>query len=152
MSPLALELPSDSSRSSQTAIAITLIVASLAAFGVVLVYSSTSVGIALRADDVTLFLRRQLLWVTLGTGVFILARTTPLETLRRCSLPIMVGALVLLVAVLIPGLGRKINGARRWIRFGSINGQPSEIAKLALVIFTAAWASGRLGNRLGASL
>ena len=68
------------------ATAILLIVAALTALGVVLVYSSTSAGVALhKYQDVTRFLRKQILWVTLGLGAFVLARTTPLAVLRRWS-------------------------------------------------------------------
>ena len=45
--------------------------------------------------------------------------------------------------MLVPGVGKKINGARRWIRVAGFNGQPSELAKIALVVFCAAWAAGR---------
>lgn len=122
---------------------ITVLVAALAALGVVLVYSSTSVGIAMKAQDATLFLRRQLLWVTLGAGVFTLARTTDLKALRRWAWPLIGLTVLALVLVLVPGIGKKINGARRWIRVAGFNGQPSELAKIALVVFCAAWASGR---------
>lgn len=122
--------------------AITLVVASLAALGVVLVYSSTSTGIALQQSDATVFLRRQLLWVALATGVFVLARTTPTESLRRYSPWILGGVALLLLGVLIPGVGKRINGARRWIRIAGFNGQPSEFAKLGLIVYVAAWCSG----------
>lgn len=128
---------------SHTATALTLIVAALAALGVVLVYSSTSVGIALKAHDATLYLRRQLLWVFLAAGTFLLARTTDPEWLRRRAWWLLGGAIAGLVLVLIPGVGAKVNGARRWIRVAGFNGQPSELAKLALIIFCAAHAAGR---------
>lgn len=136
-----------------TATALTLIVAALAALGVVLVYSATSVGIALKAQDATLYLRRQVLWVILAAGTFLLARTTDPEWLRRRSWWILGAAALGLVLVLVPGIGAKVNGARRWIRVAGFNGQPSELAKLALIIFAAAHAAGRreqLGTLRGA--
>lgn len=133
----------DAQRSGQVSATITLIVAGLAALGVVLVYSSTSLGIAFDPADAASYLRRQLLWVALATGVFVLARTASLDWLRRHAHWILGGALLLLLAVVIPGVGTKINGARRWIRLGGMNGQPSEIAKLALIIYVAAWCSGQ---------
>lgn len=139
----SIERTADHKHSGHTAALITLVVAALTALGLVLVYSSTSVGIAAQARDATLFLRKQFLWAVLGVGVFVLARTTPLNTLRRWSLPLMGVTVLMLLVVLIPGLGRKVNGARRWLQFGALRGQPSELAKLALVIFTAAWASSR---------
>lgn len=127
----------------RTSWAITVLVAALAALGVVLVYSATSVGIAMKAEDATLFLRRQLLWLALGAGVFTLARTTDLGWLRRNAWWLVGLTVLCLVAVLIPGIGKKINGARRWVRVAGFNGQPSEMAKLALIVFCAAWCSGR---------
>src|SRR5438034_11794931 len=98
-----------------------------------MVYSASSVGIALRHDDATIFLRKQALWVALAAIVFALARTTDLEWLRQRSKPLLGVSLLLLVAVLVPGLGKKIGGARRWIRISGLNGEPSELAKLALI-------------------
>ncbi|MBL4844547.1 MAG: cell division protein FtsW [Planctomycetes bacterium] len=132
----------DEQRAGQVSATITLIVAGLATLGVVLVYSSTSLGIAFDPEDAARYLRRQLLWVALATGVFVLARTCNLDWLRRRSHWILGGALLLLIAVVIPGVGTKINGACRWLRLAGINGQPSEIAKLALIIYVAAWCSG----------
>lgn len=135
--------PAANDHGQRAAAMITVLVAALAALGVVLVYSSTSVGIAMKAQDATLFLRRQLLWVSLGAGVFTLARTTDPRTLRRWAWPLIGFTVLALVLVLVPGIGKKINGARRWIRVAGFNGQPSELAKIALVVFCAAWASGR---------
>lgn len=142
MNAIALA-PTTNDAGARTAAMITVLVAALAALGVVLVYSSTSVGIAMKAQDATLFLRRQLLWVALGAGVFTLARTTDLTTLRRWAWPLIGLTVLALVLVLVPGVGKKINGARRWIRVAGFNGQPSELAKITLVVFCAAWASGR---------
>jgi cell division protein FtsW len=105
------------------------------------------VGIALKLQDATHYLRRQFLWVTLGTGVFVLARTTPLDSLRRWSPAILAASMLALLLVLVPGIGRKAGGANRWISLGPLRGQPSEFAKLGLIIFTAAWASSQ-GDRL----
>lgn len=121
--------------------AITLIVAALTALGVVLVYSSTSVGIAQEMADATRYLRKQLLWVALASCVFVLARTTDLDWLRRRSPWLLGGTALLLICVFVPGLGKKINGARRWIRVAGFNGQPSELAKLSLIVFLSGWLS-----------
>lgn len=136
----------DEQRAGHVSATITLIVASLATLGVVLVYSSTSLGIAFDGTDAARYLRRQLLWVALATGVFVLARTANLNWLRRHSHWALGGGLLLLVAVLIPGVGTKINGARRWLRMAGFNCQPSELAKLALILYVATWCSGSKGR------
>jgi cell division protein FtsW len=143
-----LELRPRSGADAHNATAIVLIVAALVALGVVLVYSSTSVGVALhKYQDVTRFLRKQILWVVLGLGAFVLARTTPLDTLRRWSPTALLGSVVLLLLVFVPGLAKEAGGANRWISLGGLNGQPSEFAKLGLILFVAGWASTQ-GERL----
>lgn len=134
----------DDPTSARIAAAITLIAAALTALGLVLVYSSTSTGIALKVleeADATYYLRRQILWVSLGMGVFVLARTTDLDGLRRGSPWLLLAVGGALAAILVPGVGHRVGGAVRWIRVGPFQGQPSEAAKIALVIFTAGWAS-----------
>lgn len=141
--PRALTARADDGAPAATATGIAVVAFALMALGVVLVYSSTSTGIALKAEDATLFLRRQLLWAALGAGTFVLARTTDLDALRRRAWPLLGLTALLLVLVLVPGIGKKINGARRWIRVAGLNGQPSELAKLAVCVFCAAYAAGR---------
>jgi cell division protein FtsW len=127
----------------RTAGALTLIVAALAALGVVLVYSSSAVGIGMNMQDPTFFLRRQVLWVFLGAGTFVLARTTPMHVWRRAAWPLLAGVVTLLLLVLVAGVERKTGGARRWLAVGGFQGQPSELAKLGMVLFMSAFAAGR---------
>ena len=113
--------------------------ATLTAFGVVMIYSASSVGIALKHDDATIFLRKQALWVTLALIVFAFARTTATETLRRFAVPLYAIGIVGLALVLVPGIGENHHGARRWINVAGLRGEPSEFAKLALIVFAASW-------------
>lgn len=69
------------------------------------------------------------------------------QNLKRISVPFLLISLVLLGAVLIPGLGLKINGARRWLDLRLFSFQPSEIAKLSLIIFFAHWFEGEEKER-----
>lgn len=131
------------SKADYTAGALTLIVAALAALGVVLVYSSSAVGIGMRIQDPTFFLRRQLLWVFLAAGTFVLTRTTPMGFWRKCAWPVLGGVVTLLLFVLVAGVERKTGGARRWLAVGGFQGQPSELAKLGMVMFISAFAAGR---------
>jgi cell division protein FtsW len=119
--------------------AILALAALLTAFGVVMIYSASSTGLGLAHHDSTVFLRKQALWVTLALIVFSLARTTATETLRRHAKAIYVLAIVGLVLVLVPGIGENHHGARRWINVGGLRGEPSEFAKLALIVFAASW-------------
>ena len=114
--------------------ALTMLALTLLAFGVVMVYSSSSIRMELKTSDATVYLRRQLLWVTLAGIVFILARATEAAQLRRLAPLLFWGTVALLVLVLIPGVSRDIKGARRWLSFGGMNFQPSELAKLAMIV------------------
>ncbi|HZU99822.1 MAG TPA: putative peptidoglycan glycosyltransferase FtsW [Planctomycetota bacterium] len=118
---------------------ITAICATLTAFGVVMIYSASSVAFDLRNGDSTSYLRKQAVWVGLAAIIFALARTTSVSWLEKRAKPILGFSLFLLLLVLIPGLGTKVGGARRWIRLAGLNGEPSELAKLAIVVFAAAW-------------
>src|SRR5439155_811666 len=65
------------------------------------------------------------------------------ETLRRFAKPLYGLAVAALVLVLIPGIGENHHGARRWINVAGLRGEPSEFAKLALILFAASWGATR---------
>ncbi len=113
----------------------------LAGVGVVMVYSSDWVS-SVTPKGSTSALLKHLFALGLGTGLMlglIWFNYKKLESLWYVWLAI---AIVGLVAVLVPGIGTLQNGARRWIRLGPMVGfQPSEFAKLAMVLFIAGWAS-----------
>jgi len=115
------------------------IVAILIGAGMITVYSVTS-GHAAGGRENYVQLIKHILWVLIGTAALIAAAKFDYRRLRNIyGLPIIV-ALVLLVLVLF--VGARINNAKRWIRFGHYFGfQPSEIAKLAIVIYIAGFAS-----------
>jgi cell division protein FtsW len=109
-------------------------VAGLLALGMVMLYSAGM------ATDSARYLTMQLVWGGLGLGVCFAATSIDYRILQRFALPLCIGTLVLLVLVLIPGIGIKLNGARRWFDLGPMNFQPSELAKITLLIAIAAWA------------
>jgi cell division protein FtsW len=80
---------------------------------------------------------KQLLWLALAAPVFALAALPDPDRLRRLAWLIGAVSLVLLVAVLIPGVGHKVNGARRWLQLGLFNMQVSDFARIGFVIFFA---------------
>ena len=112
--------------------------------GLVFMYSS-SFAISLELHGETgFFAKRQLIGAALGGVAFVAFSLIDYRVWRRLSPLIILGALILLVAVLLPGIGFEQNGARRWIQVGSLPAlQPSEFAKLALVIYIAAWLASK---------
>lgn len=116
--------------------AVTLLVFSvgaLLALGMVMLYSSSM------ADKGAKLLLMQLAWCGLGFIGCIIAAATDYHRLRRWSWVLLGLAVVMLALVLVPSIGRKIGGARRWFSFGAVNFQPSEFAKLTLIIAVAAY-------------
>src|SRR2546428_9225940 len=111
--------------------------------GVVMVYSASAIVAADRLQDPYLFLKKQLVWALLGAGCLLVALRIDYRRLERLGWPILLAAGVLLVLVLVPPLAQPINGTRRWLRLGPISFQPAELAKLALVIYLAAFLARR---------
>src|SRR5215475_11466940 len=107
--------------------------------GVVMVYSASAIVAADRFHDPYFFLKKQLFWALLGSLGMLAAVRMDYRKLERFVTPALIVAGVLLVAVLIPPIGQAINGTRRWIRLGPVSFQPAELAKLALVLYLAAF-------------
>ncbi len=106
-------------------------VAALLALGLVMLYSSSMTQVGAH------YLMLQLVWCAFGFTLCVVATALDYRLLRKLAWPIFILALALLVLVLVPHIGRKINGARRWFDFHGVRFQPSEFAKLALVILLA---------------
>ena len=107
-------------------------VAALLALGLVMLYSSMMMTPAGAHD-----LMMQLIWCALGLALCVTAVAFDYQLLKTLAWPIFIGALVLAVAVFVPHIGLKINGAHRWIRWHGATLQPSEFVKVALVIMLA---------------
>ena len=114
-----------------------LVPLALTAFGLVMVYSATSASAALGNGNPLGYLERQAIYAALGIALMIIAARSDFRKLRELAPGMVVTALVLCAAVLV--MGERINGARRWIGFGPAAFQPSEFAKLALVVWCAAY-------------
>jgi rod shape determining protein RodA len=110
----------------------------LAVIGVMMVYSATR-GTDPEVFD-TFYLERQSTFVVIGVGIMILAAAIDYHHLRLWSWPIYGFSLLLLMAVLSPA-GIEVNGAQAWFEMGSIQLQPAEFAKLALIVMLAAYMS-----------
>ena len=122
-----------------------LVTLGLVAFGLVMVYSASSARAALAADDPAYYLKRQALYAVLGLVALAVLSWVDFRALRHLGGPLLAVSLVLLVAVLV--LGAPVKGARRWLSLGVVDFQPSELAKLALVLWLAALLARRRAPR-----
>ena len=117
-------------------LAVTLI---LALIGVVMVFSASAVVAGNRFHDPWYFLKRQVAWLGVGLLVMHLISRIDYTIWKKLAIPLLCGATLLLVLVLIPSLGNVAKGARRWLHLGPINIQPAEVAKFVAVIYAAAY-------------
>jgi cell division protein FtsW len=115
---------------------LTAVVVGLVAFGVVMVYSASAVFANREFDDGHHFLIRQAIYAGLGLFVLVAVARIDYHRYRPLTYPVLAGAIGLLCVVAL-GLGRSAGGAARWIQLGPVNIQPSEIAKLALILWLA---------------
>ena len=124
-------------------------VAALLTLGLVMLYS-TSMNDVPRGASAPIgpkLLKTQLMWCALGLVACVIAASVDYQLLKKFAWPIFIVAIVMLVLVLIPGIGHKIKGASRWFKFGGVSFQPSEVAKIALIIITA-WYCDRYQRKM----
>ena len=107
--------------------------------GLAMVYSASGITALDANDDPSTFLAQQSAWAALGIGAMFVASRIDYRVLRFVSVPLLLLAVILLGAVLIPGVGVSAGGATRWLRFGVLGLQPAEFAKLALIVYLATW-------------
>lgn len=105
--------------------------------GLIMVFSATSVDSLQERGSVYASFSTQLVFAAIGLMAFWAALRMRPTLLRRVALPAMLIAVVLLILVLIPGIGKEYNQARRWFEIGPLSMQPSELAKLAFVLWGA---------------
>ena len=116
----------------------------LLAGGAVMVYSASSARTLLQGDgDGTAYLVKYLIYGAIGLVLMQVIARQGLESVRRYTPYLLLISFVLLLLVLVPGFGVRINGARRWLGAGPLQFQPAEIMKLALVLHAAAVISAR---------
>ncbi len=112
-------------------------VLALVGLGLVMVYSASAITAYDRVGDSFFFLKRQAAAALLGLVAMTVALKLGYRRMARLAYPLLLVAMLLLVAVMVPGLGTTVNGAKRWIRFAGISLQPAEIAKVAWVVYLA---------------
>jgi len=131
---------------SSTAVLLVATVVVLNVVGVVMVLSASSVASLTDYGSPWYFFFRQIMWTALGLGAFVFAVRFDYRRWRTLVRPLLVISAVLLVVVLVPGVGIYVSGSRRWLGAGFLRFQPSEIAKLALLLYAADLVSRRSGE------
>lgn len=111
----------------------------MACFGCIMIFSASSYTAEVQYGDSLYFVKKQLIGVVLGTAAMIGISFLPYKKLVKAQYPLVIVAVILLALVFVPGLGVTNYGATRWIGFGGVTIQPSEIAKYAFALFAAAY-------------
>lgn len=123
-----------------------VMVACLLALGIVMLASTSNPRGMLSHHDAYYFLKRQLTWLVISVAMGIAVLRFDYHWWQKLAAPMAVAAVLLLVLVFVPGVGARVGGSSRWLRAGPISVQPSEFAKVALIIALATWMS-HLGRR-----
>lgn len=108
--------------------------------GLVMVYSASiafAEGSRFTGYQSHYFLMRHAVFLAVGVGLGLVAFQLPMTQWQRLAPALFVGGVVLLVVVLIPGVGREVNGAQRWLSLGPVNLQPSELMKIFAALYAA---------------
>lgn len=106
----------------------------LVVFGLTMVYSASAMVVMEWGRDEMTYVKRQLAAVAIGSILCVGSALTPMRTFRRYRLVFYVASIIGLALCYVPGISNEVNGAKRWIGFGSANVQPSEFAKIAMMI------------------
>ena len=113
----------------------------LSAFGVLAVYSASMYVAETQYNDKFYFVKKQAIGLVLGVVAMILTSMFDYKKLKKFTLPVCIVSIITLVLVFLPGIGVENYGAKRWIGFGGVTIQPSEIAKFSLILFCATYVS-----------
>lgn len=113
----------------------------LAIVGTVFIYSASNYTARDRYNDAFYFVKKQLIGIAIGVVAMVFTSSFDYKRLKKLTIPISVIALIALILVFVPGIGVENYGAKRWIGMGGITLQPSEIAKFALILFSATYVS-----------
>ena len=120
--------------------------ACLVVTGLVMVLSASSVSAFAQYGDSFVFVQRQAAYAVVGVGALLLASKMRPEAWRRLAWPLLLITLAMLVLVLVPSTGIEAYGSSRWFQLGPVSVQPSELAKLTLVVFAAALLTKKWGR------
>src|SRR3954469_14074547 len=117
--------------------ALLAVVALLTTIGLIAIYAASSLKGAQQFGDEFLFLRKQAVAAGIGFMLIFAMQFLPFRLVEKTTLPLLIFAIFLLALIFVPGMYTTVGGAARWLRLPLIGGQPSELAKLALVLFLA---------------
>ena len=113
----------------------------LTLLGILFVFDASVAEAFQTFNDQYHFLKQHLIWAIVGILIMFIISLIPLKIWKKISLPIFVVGLISLIMVFIPGIGKELNGAHRWIFLGDLRLQPIEPFKIALIVFFASWMS-----------
>lgn len=113
----------------------------LSVIGTVFIYSASRYSALSTYNDSLYFVKKQIIGILLGIAAMIFTSFYNYNKLKKFTIPVSIIAVVLLCLVFVPGIGVENYGAKRWIGFGGFTLQPSEVAKFALILFTASYVS-----------
>lgn len=116
---------------------ITLVTFALMLLGLMMILSASFVSSFTNYGSSFLFFKRQLLWVVLGVITFVVFSRLDYKKLKGVGYLLIVASVALLCAVIVPGIGVTVGGSARWLAAGPFSFQPSELAKIALILFAA---------------
>lgn len=114
----------------------------LAGFGLLMVYSASIAladGPQYKSYGHYYFVIRHVIFLALGILLAFAVSMVPMRVWEKLAIPLFLCAVLLLILVLIPGIGREVNGARRWIPLGVVNFQPSELMKVAMILYVSSY-------------
>jgi len=113
----------------------------LALIGLLFIYSASSYSASSTYGDSFYFVKKQALGIAVGLFTMLLSAFFDYKKLKKLAIPLVAIAIVTLLLVFVPGIGVENYGAKRWIGFGGLTLQPSEIAKFAFILFSATYLS-----------
>ena len=112
-----------------------LVVFALLSYGLIMVFSASSATAHYQYGDAYYFVKRQFIWAVIGVVIMFFISRVSVKTIYKYAIHLMAISIVLLLAVLFIGI--EVKGAKRWLGFGSVSFQPSEVAKFAIIVFLA---------------
>ena len=117
----------------------------LTLFGIIMIYSTSSIWAEYKFNDSFHYLKYQSIFFLISTFIMLFISKIDYKLYYKHSNKILIGCIILLILVLIPGIGKIRNGSRSWFGIGPLGIQPSEFAKLGLIIFTSKYLSNNSG-------